>query len=222
MRTLGELTGRTATISGVTAWTLVLAGAAMAQPGQVPAQPKPVADKSVSELVVTASKLVSELTVTAPIKCIRPKMSAGRMINRPKIVSAFPEKGAVVRPGLLVLRITFDRPMACDGEFLANPPLQNPCEGFVPDMLLSGDRRTIREVCVVAPSTHFGASANPKSAFSQSAPFLPFMSDSGMPADGYDFDFKTSSGTPVSETCEALAEDGATYSRIADCARHGS
>src|SRR5258706_10088053 len=87
-----------------------LAIAAGALPAGAAPKPAPADGATVSELIVTATKAVSELTVTAKIKCLQPDSSQYRT-NRPKVVSSYPAKGAVVRPGLLVVRVTFDQPM---------------------------------------------------------------------------------------------------------------
>jgi hypothetical protein len=176
----------------------------------------PVEPTTVSELVVTATKAVSELTVTAPIKCLAPSKYEERA-ERPKVVSTFPAKGAVVAPGLLVLRVTFDRPMACDGRLGRDPPWQDPCPGAVQEMLLSYDRRTVRTVCVVDPNLHYGAVVNGDVAGKV------FIGLTGLPAESRKFDFATSSGPVITTVCEALAQDAETAGEIAkrhklDCA----
>ena len=95
---------------------LVLGGAAGPAWAQRKAQAAD-AGNTVSELILTASRRVSELIVTAPVKCVPVDALHMRMGGRPKVVSAFPGKGDVIRPGLLVMRVTFDQPMACEGRF---------------------------------------------------------------------------------------------------------
>jgi hypothetical protein len=181
------------------------------------AAPDPAANPTtVSELVVTATKAVSELTVTAQIKCLAPSRGDERA-ERPTVVSTFPAKGATVRPGLLVLRVTFDRPMACNGRLERDPPWQDPCPGAVQQMLLSYDRRTVRTVCVVEPSLHYGAVVN------RDLDGKVFIGLTGLPAESRKFDFTTSSDPAVASVCEALAEDVETARDIAkrhklDCA----
>ncbi len=155
---------------------------------------------SVSEVVVTASKMVEELTVTARIKCLEPEKDAERA-QRPQIVSNFPEKGAVVRLGLLIVRVTFNQPMACNGLFLTDPPLQNPCPGSQQNMLLSYDRRTVRTVCVVEPNSHYGLLTN------RDLNGKVFTGLSGLPAESHELNFTTSAEAPLTTVCDALVED---------------
>lgn len=184
-------------------------GLMSALPGVSAAGPQPAADDAatVSELVVTALKTVSELTVTAKIQCLEPDRMAERA-RRPKVVSAFPGKGSVVRPGLLVVRVTFDQPMACDGAFTAAPPLQDPCPGAARKMLLSYDRRTVRTVCIVAPGAQYGAWV------SQDPTARSFTGLGGLPSESYRLSFSTSAASPVTSICDAMAEDEETAREI--------
>lgn len=172
-----------------------------------PAKPQPASDATVSELVVTATKMVSELTVTAKVKCLRPQSGAGRL-QRPKVVSVFPARGAVVRPGLLVVRITFDQPMACEGGLDVLPPLPNPCPGRERQMLLSLDRRTVRTMCIVEPEAQYGFSLG------QDPNAKTFLGLGGLPTEVAKISFSTSSGPRVSGVCEALAQDSETAAQM--------
>ena len=176
-------------------------------PAAEPRQTAPT--PSVSELVVTATRMVSELTVTA--KCRTPERVAERA-ERPRGVQSFPERGAVVRPGLLVVRVTFDRPMACDGLFAPAPPMPNPCPGKVRSMLLSYDQRTVRTVCWVAPGLRYGFSlGNPGTN--------TFIGLSGLPVLPARISFSTSQGPPISDVCEALAEDSTTATAMREAGK---
>ncbi len=162
---------------------------------------------SVSELIVTASRTVSELTVSAKIKCLAPdKLS--RLPQRPRVVSSFPARGSVVQPGLLVLRVTFNQAMACDGMLTAAPPLENPCPGAVQEMLLSYDRKTVRTVCQVAANTQYGV------WLSQDPVARSFVGLTGLPSEPYRLNFSTSGGPAVRSVCEAMAADQDTASQI--------
>jgi hypothetical protein len=172
----------------------------------------PPAVPTVSELVVTATRAVSELTVTAKARCIPPERGAERA-ERPKVVASFPTRGAIVRPGLLVMRVTFDRPMACEGGFDAAPPLPNPCPGAAHAMLLSFDRRTVRTVCMVEAGRAYGVSLG------QDPTANTFIGLTGLPALPARISFTTSDGPAVSNVCEALAEDTET---AADMKRRGA
>ena len=116
------------------------------------APPKP---PTVSELEVQASpkpKSVSELDVNAKIECVPPRFDS--RATRPRVISTYPANGAVVRPGLLIMRVTFDQPMSCAGYFAAVGAPQSPCDesGAQQRALMSFDRRTIRTPCLVRPN----------------------------------------------------------------------
>ena len=191
----------------------VAVGAAFAAtllPGMASAAPDP--GPSVSELTVTASKTVDELTVTAPKKCLKPQHDDSWPARGAKIVSSFPAKGAVVRPGVLVLRVTFDRPMACAGALSDDPPFHNPCPGRIQHMLLSLDRLTVRTACVVEPNLSYGAwiSKDVPDPQAKTTRTTDFISLTGSPSEGYEFRFTTSAAAPITTVCEALAEDEQT------------
>jgi hypothetical protein len=179
-------------------------------PARTAAAPKPAPPEGamVSELIVTATKSVSELTVTAKIKCLDPDRLAERA-ERPKVVSSYPAKGAVVRPGLLIVRVTFDQPMACDGLLLRDAPRRNPCPGSPQQFLLSYDRRTVRTVCVVEPGVEYGLalSTDPEARPS-------FIGLTGLPSLPYRLDFTTSAQPAVTTVCGALAQDEDTARQI--------
>jgi hypothetical protein len=182
---------------------------AVTLPGQALAAPTPAPDPSatVSELTVTASKTVEELTVTAPKKCLKP-INGTWWTRGPKIVSTFPAKGEVVHPGVVVLRVTFDKPMACAGVFGDDPPFHNPCPGRIQNMLLSYDRLTVRTACVVEPNTLYGA------WISRDGEDADFISLTGAPSSQFELRFRTSSEAPVTTVCEALTEDEETAREI--------
>jgi hypothetical protein len=200
---------------------LALLSLGSSRPAIAAAPAKPAAnDATVSELIVTASKTVAELTVTAKMKCLAPD-KMGERAERPKVVSTFPGKGSVVRPGLLVIRVTFNQPMACEGALTVAPPLQNPCPGTPQHMLLSYDRRTVRTVCVVEPGAQYGV------WLSQDPTARSFLGLGGLPSEPYRLNFSTSAEPAVTTVCNALVEDGETARQIrkrgtVDCAGEGS
>jgi hypothetical protein len=173
----------------------------------VPVRPGAGDTPSVSELIVTASRTVSELTVSARMKCLEPDRM-GERAQRPKIVSSFPAKGSVVRPGLLVVRVTFNQPMACSGLLTAAPPLENPCPNTPQEMLLSFDRKTVRTVCLVAPDVEYGV------WLSQDPTGHSFMGLAGLPSESYHLNFSTSDGPAVTSVCEAMSADEETARQI--------
>ncbi len=182
-----------------------------------------------SELVVTAKPQVtplSELVVAAKPKaaplagldvspakvCKGARHPPDPTIPPPRLVSTFPAEGAVVRPGLLILRLTFDMPMSCDGIFLASPMLEKPCwQEPRQDLVLTFDRRTIRMACIVAENTRYGLRMN----YSPGADALPrekghpitFASLAGWPAKPFELTFSTSSEVAVTTLEDAVAED---------------
>ncbi len=162
---------------------------------------------TVSELIVTATKTVAELTVTAKLKCLGPEKMADRA-ERPKVVSTFPARDAVVRPGLLVVRVTFNQPMACDGSLTRVAPYLNPCPGSSRQMLLSYDRRTVRTVCVVEPNSRYGLGV------SQDPTDRSFMGLAGLPSEAYRLTFSTSGEPAVTTVCDAMAQDDVTAREI--------
>jgi hypothetical protein len=190
-------------------WLLAVALSLACGPAAVAAAQKPGAGDapSVSELTVTALRSVSELTVSAKMKCLEPDRMGDRA-QRPKVVSTFPAKGSVVRPGLLVVRVTFNQPMACDGLLAAAPPLENPCPGTPQQMLLSYDRKTVRTVCLVAPGAAYGL------WLSQDPTAHSFMGLAGLPSESYRLNFSTSVGPAVTSVCEAMSADEETARQI--------
>jgi hypothetical protein len=180
-----------------------LGGPAPAQvmAGQPATDPSTTAT-ALSGVTVAASKraILSELTVSPEAKCLGPKLPADRGIPRPRIVSSFPAPGAVVRPGILVLRITFDMPMSCDGIFQEDPPWRKPCPGSVQRLALSYDRRTIRMACLVDGNTRYGLRMN-------ATPSFRFVSLAGWPSPPYELTFSTSSQAEVTTLEEAQAQD---------------
>lgn len=189
-------------------WTwLAAAGLAVVAVPAFAAEPVNPTPTTVSELVVTATKALSELTVTAKAQCLSPDGGAGRA-ERPRVVNVFPARGAVVRPGLLVVRVTFDRPMACQGTFDAAPPLPNPCPGARRDMLLSYDRKTVRTVCQVEAARQYGFTLG------QDPNAPTFIGLDGLPAAPARITFSTSTEPEVTGVCEALAEDAVTAAQL--------
>lgn len=173
---------------------LVLAVISLA--GRVEAAPTP-AVTSPPEAIAPASA-TEELTVTAQATCLAPKpVSAAQ---RPKVVSTFPANGAMVRPGVLVMRITFDQPMSCKGFFTGIPKLRNPCPLGHQQWVLSFDRKTIRIICRAEPTAAYGVGVSDN-------PDATFLSLDGRALEPYEFRFTTSAAPNVLSTSESLDED---------------
>jgi hypothetical protein len=116
-------------------------------------------------------------------------------IPAPRLVSTFPEKGAKVRPGVMVLRLTFDRPMTCIGLLDAEGMLLNPCPAPLVEPMISHDRRTFLTVCMTVENHRYGMRLH------------RFMSLAGHTADVSDLEFETSTAAPAATVGEALVED---------------
>jgi hypothetical protein len=114
--------------------------------------------------------------------------------NRPRVVATFPARGAVVRPGLVVVRVTFDQPMACDASFDGVSDLPNPCPGRWREVTLSQDRRSFRTVCEVRAGTRYRMTLR------------SFRNSHGLAVPA-DVTFSTSGFAPIASIREALAED---------------
>jgi hypothetical protein len=121
--------------------------------------------------------------------CVDGKLRDG---PAPKVVRIMPAPGSVVRPGPMVLSVTFDRPMACAAVRKASPfPI--PCPGEGDAVLFSPDRRTLTTVCVV------------EAGASYSMPLVDFVGDGGAKSERYDLAFTTSTSAPVRDARQALA-----------------
>ena len=86
-----------------------------------PRKAEPTGVSGVDVVVKRATRL-SEVEVTLP-PCPQANKSPNPEFPPPKVVSSFPAKGAVVRPGIVILRVTFDKPMACPGLLDTHAPL---------------------------------------------------------------------------------------------------
>jgi hypothetical protein len=140
-----------------------------------------------------------ELVVTPQAKCL-PARNGASAARRPRVLGTYPARGAVVRPGRLVLRVTFDRPMTCSGFILQDPPAPSPCAPSRQEMVLSFNRRTVRLVCQTAPNTGYAVRIGD---WENEA----FISLDGGRAEPYALAFTTSSGPAVATIAEALAQD---------------
>jgi hypothetical protein len=111
----------------------------------------------------------------------------------PKVVKTLPAPGSMVRPGALVLSITFDQPMACDAIAAHGSPFPTPCPGDKAAVLLSSDRRTVTTVCQVSAAANY------------EMPIVDFAGAGGIPSERFDLRFTTSDGPPVADVRKAFA-----------------
>ena len=157
-------------------------------------KPEPTEVSGVTVAAKRKGTPLSGLTVVAG-KCPQARRPADPDIPPPKLVSSFPAKGAVVRPGILILRLTFDRPMTCDGLLDIHAPLPNPCPAPLRDPLFSRDRRTFLTVCSIGKGGHYGLRLN------------HFTSLAGRSSEPYELVFDTSASSEVASIDEAVAQD---------------
>jgi hypothetical protein len=143
---------------------------------------------------------VAGLTVSPAVKCMPARSPADTSVPQPHVVSSFPAQGAVVRPGKLILRLTFDLPMACGGTFLDAPPISSPLPDGNRVVYLSPDRKTFRVIGYASRNARYGVRLNV-------APVHDFQGLSGQPLQPFDLAFRTSNGPPVLTEAEALAQD---------------
>jgi hypothetical protein len=115
--------------------------------------------------------------------------------GRPQVIGVFPARGAVVKPGLVVVRVTFDRPMSCDASFGGSSALPNPCPGHWREVTISADRRSFRTACEVKANTRYRLLLR------------SFRSVHDALATPYDVTFSTSGSAPIGTIQQALAED---------------
>jgi hypothetical protein len=147
---------------------------------------------------------VRALTVTPAQVCLPPRKPPDPDVPPPKLVSSFPADGAVVKPGLVVFRLTFDLPMACMG--VLEPVLSlgllidNPCPAPLIDPVISKDRRTFMTVCLVQPSGRYGVWLDFNST-------KRWTSLAGHKLAPRQILFSTSGGAKVRTLRDAIAED---------------
>jgi hypothetical protein len=189
-----------------TALVAIALFAAVAAPRARAADPPEPPRKTVSELVVTANKTVSELVVVAA-KCPTIHGLNLDLPHKPTVVGTYPAEGQMVPPGIVVMRVTFDRPVACAGGFSDIPPLANPCPDRVQHMLLSYDRRTVRTVCLLDPDKLYAVRLNRE-------PGAAFRTVDGATGEPFDLKFSTSLEAPTTDVCAAIREDAAMLAEV--------
>ena len=144
---------------------------------------------------------VEGLLVTPPPRCFDVENASA---PAPKVVSTYPAEGQVVRPGLLVFRITFDRPMTCSGFITLLAGFPSPCPQDKQTDAWSADHKTVRTTCLTQPGQTYGVAPG-------GACWARFVSLDGQRAQPFAVRFSTSDGPQVTSAPEALTEDtGAT------------
>jgi hypothetical protein len=143
---------------------------------------------------------VRGVIVTPAVKCLAARSPADKDLPRPKVVSSYPAQGATVRPGRIVIRLTFDVPMACEGTFLDAPPLPSPLPADGRVVKLTPDRRTFRIEGRVAKTRRYALWLN-------RATERDFKGLSGQPLEPFRLEFVTSDEAEAKTVAEALADD---------------
>jgi hypothetical protein len=152
-----------------------------------PGKPKPTA--------------LEEVEVAPPKTCLPARNPPDRTVPAPRLVSTYPTKGQVVRPGLLVVRLTFDLPMACQGALGAGFFQLNPCaDGRTQIWTVSYDRLNMRVLCRLKPKTSYGLWINQRSV-------EDFKGLGGRRPDAYQLNFDTSDEAPVATVADAVNAD---------------
>ena len=192
---------------------VILAGAvAAAFAGQAVAAEN--SDPTVVQGLVIQGRLPHEvqgLVITPSKVCLKPRQPPDPDVPAPKLVSSFPADGSVVKPGVIVLRLTFDLPMACPGTIGADFPIANPCPAPLIDPVISKDRRTFLTICVVGAKLRYAIWLNR----SRLAPLvgaatstaIRWTSLAGHHVTDQEITFTTSGGEKVRTVHDAIAED---------------
>jgi len=200
-------------VAGVTVLTALIAAAPLATRADddpativselvIVAKPKPTA---LSGVVVAAkpraNTTVSGVEVSPAKKCLEPHTPPDPDVPAPRLVSTYPAKDQVVRPGLLVMRLTFDLPMACRGALRAALATTNPCTvDNVQNWILSYDRLNLRILCELRPGKRYGLWVNNHAG-------QDFQGLGGSKPTAYEMTFVTSKEAPVATVAEAVARD---------------
>ena len=160
------------------------------------AEASPSDPAAVPTVVVNAHTL-PDVAVRSSRKCLGAKSASA---PAPKVVSVFPRDGQVVRPGLVVVRIAFDRPMTCNGFFAPLTNFKDPCAPHKQEFLLTFDRKTVRTLCFADPGQTYGITVGGDCS-------RPFVSLDDQRAEPLAIHFKTSDGPRVTSDQEAVAEE---------------
>jgi hypothetical protein len=179
-----------------------------------------VARKTVTEVegldVVVTRKQATEVDgveVKAPENCLPPRSPADKAVPAPKLVSTYPAQGQTVQPGYLVLRLTFDLPMACRGSLPQDLLAACFSEG-VEIWHESVDRKSLLIACNLKPDTHYELGINHR---------IPdhFQGLSGNEPDDGLFSFETSGEAPVTTPEAMVARDTQLAALLARAASAG-
>jgi hypothetical protein len=121
----------------------------------------------------------------------------------PKVESTFPAQNAVIAPGVLVLRVTYDQPMAADSwSYAPEPGVRFPECGKAPRQL--EDQKSFLIICRLLPGESYGLWFNREGPQGES---MNFTSPGRRPAAPYRLSFKTDASEPATTLAAALKRD---------------
>lgn len=152
-----------------------------------------------------APVLAETVAAPKPVESGRPRNQVEDVIVErgplPKVDATFPAQGAEIAPGVLVLRVSFDQPMAADGwSYAPDPATKFPDCGKAPRRL--EDQKSFVIICRVLPGETYGLWFNHEGA-------MNFTSPGRRPATPYRLSFTTSKAPPVVTLQAALKRDAA-------------
>jgi hypothetical protein len=165
----------------------------------------------VSGLVVVAKPRaipLSGVEVDDPVRCLPPRQPADKTVPAPKLVSTYPANGKTVKPGYIVLRLTFDLPMACRGS--VSTDLLSVCGSTalapgigIPTQVWrqTFDRRTLLILCKLKPKTYYEMGVNRDKIWEH------FQGLSGREPHAGRFAFGTSDTPPVMTVTDLVDRD---------------
>jgi len=174
--------------------------------------PKPATDPAattLSELLVLARRpaTLSGVEVRAKAPCVLPRPH-GEHEPPPRVVESYPSPGQTVPPGVMVLRLRYDQPMAsCPVKVLNDPDVG---VARLADKLAweSTDRRTLLFIVDVEPRQDYRLWMNTPWSFRTRLSFTKtIMSRYGTPAVPYRLDFSTSDAPPTETAQDVLRAD---------------
>ena len=148
--------------------------------------------------------------VTLPPTCLPPRTPADEEAPAPRLVSTYPADRQTVRPGYVLLRLTFDLPMACRGS-LPQTLLAACFSDGIEIWHESFDRRSLMILCDLKPGAHYELGVNRH---------IPehFQGLSGREPAAGGFSFDTSEEAPVRTAEEMVGRDAQVAAILAAAA----
>jgi hypothetical protein len=156
------------------------------------------------------------LDVRPASECLAAQEPADPAAPPPKLVSSFPADGGKARPGIVVVRLTFDQPMACPGVNDGDLPI---CPTPLIDPVISADRRTFLTICVARSEGRYSIRLNSErgrrslsadehmTVSASQRPRGRWTSLAGRQAVSQEITFTTTNDETVQTIRDAIAED---------------